>query len=184
MRYANVIVDITSEKLDRTFQYCVPDSLEEKLKVGMVVEVPFGKGDRKIDGYVIELTDTPQFDVKRLKCIRAIKSDERTTQSRLIILAQWMSRHYGATMIQALKTVFPVKEKVRQCQRRTLVLRLSPEEARAQLQELERKKYQSQTAAGLDRYPQAGWCLGGKGAGGSGQCDRPHGESGMDSDCV
>lgn len=143
MRYANVIVDITSEKLDRTFQYCVPDSLEEKLKVGMVVEVPFGKGDRKIDGYVIELTDTPQFDVKRLKCIRAIKSDERTTQSRLIILAQWMSRHYGATMIQALKTVFPVKEKVRQCQRRTLVLRLSPEEARAQLQELERKKYRA-----------------------------------------
>lgn len=141
MKYADIIVDITSERLDRTFQYRIPDSLEGKLQVGMVVSVPFGKGNREIDGYVIGITDTPQFDENRLKCIHSIKSDEKTTESSLIVLAEWMRERYGSTMIQALKTVFPVKEKVRQCSQDTLVLNITKEEAKIQLKELERKKY-------------------------------------------
>ena len=128
MKYASIVVDITSEKLDRTFQYRIPSQWEQELEVGMVVTVPFGKGDREINGYVVELTDTPQFDVGKLKCIRSIKSDAKTTESSLIAW-QMMREHYGSTMIQALKTVFPVKAKVQQCQRRTLVLQLSAEEA-------------------------------------------------------
>ena len=141
MKYADIIVDITSERLDRTFQYRIPDSLEGKLQVGMVVSVPFGKGNREIDGYVIGITDTPQFDENRLKCIHSIKSDEKTTESSLIVLAEWMRERYGSTMIQALKTVFPVKEKVRQCSQDTLVLNITKEEAKIQLKELEGKKY-------------------------------------------
>lgn len=141
MKYADIIVDITSERLDRTFQYRIPDSLEGKLQVGMVVSVPFGKGNREIDGYVIGITDTPQFDENRLKCIHSIKSDEKTTESSLIVLAEWMRERYGSTMIQALKTVFPVKEKVRQCSQDSLVLNITKEEAKIQLKELERKKY-------------------------------------------
>ena len=141
MKYADIIVDITSERLDRTFQYRIPDSLEGKLQVGMVVSVPFGKGNREIDGYVIGITDTPQFDENRLKCIHSIKSDEKTTESSLIVLAEWMRERYGSTMIQALKTVFPVKEKVRQCSQDTLVLNITKEEAKIRLKELERKKY-------------------------------------------
>ncbi len=141
MKYADIIVDITSERLDRTFQYRIPDSLEGKLQVGMVVSVPFGKGNREIDGYVIGITDTPQFDENRLKCIHSIKSDEKTTESSLIVLAEWMRERYGSTMIQALKTVFPVKEKVRQCSQDSLVLNITKEEAKIRLKELERKKY-------------------------------------------
>ena len=44
MKYANVIVDISLEKLDRTFQYRVPEELENALSVGMQVLVPFGNG--------------------------------------------------------------------------------------------------------------------------------------------
>ena len=108
MKYASIVVDITSEKLDRAFQYRIPSQWEQELEVGMVVTVPFGKGDREINGYVVELTDTPQFDVEKLKCIRSIKSDAKTTESSLIVLAKWMREHYGSTMIQAPKTVFPV----------------------------------------------------------------------------
>ena len=67
MKYASIVVDITSEKLDRAFQYRIPSQWEQELEVGMVVTVPFGKGDREINGYVVELTDTPQFDVEKLK---------------------------------------------------------------------------------------------------------------------
>ena len=41
--YADVIVDITQESLDRSFQYRVPEELEEKIQPGMVVQIPFGK---------------------------------------------------------------------------------------------------------------------------------------------
>lgn len=40
--YANVIIDISHEKVDRPFQYRIPDSLKEKLAVGMCVQIPFG----------------------------------------------------------------------------------------------------------------------------------------------
>ena len=42
-QYADIIVDISSEQLDRTFQYRIPDHLQEKVKEGVVVKVPFGK---------------------------------------------------------------------------------------------------------------------------------------------
>ena len=48
MKYANVIVDISLEKLDRTFQYRVPEELEDGLSVGMQVVVPFGNGSRRL----------------------------------------------------------------------------------------------------------------------------------------
>ena len=53
--YANIIVDIFNEKLDKTFQYRIPEAMKEKLTLGMQVYVPFGK--RNIKGYVVELTD-------------------------------------------------------------------------------------------------------------------------------
>ena len=64
--YANVIIDISHEKLDKTFQYKIPKALQEGLSVGMQVEVPFGSGERKSTGYVVELTDTPEY---RFQCL-------------------------------------------------------------------------------------------------------------------
>ena len=41
--YANIIVDISHEKLDQTFQYLVPPQLEPEISEGMRVKVPFGR---------------------------------------------------------------------------------------------------------------------------------------------
>ena len=65
--YANIIIDISHEKLDKTFQYKVPAQLQESLAVGMQVEIPFGNGHRRTTGYVVELTDAPEYDVDKLK---------------------------------------------------------------------------------------------------------------------
>ena len=110
--YADIIVDITSEKLDRSFQYLVPQHLEGRLQPGMQVQVPFGNGGRMIKGYVIRVTDQPSFDVSRMKEIRGVETGSNSIESRLIALAAWMREQYGATMIQALKTVLPVKQKM------------------------------------------------------------------------
>ena len=61
MTYANIIVDISHEKLDKPFQYRIPEELEGKLLPGMVVEIPFGRGDRLIKGYVIGTTDRAEW---------------------------------------------------------------------------------------------------------------------------
>ena len=65
--YANIIVDISHEQLDKTFQYHVPDALLLQIDTGVMVNIPFGRGNRIITGYVIELTSKAEFDEERIK---------------------------------------------------------------------------------------------------------------------
>ena len=65
--YANIIIDISHEKVDRTFQYRIPERLEGAVKVGMQVFIPFGSGNRQRKGYVVEITDTPEYDEDKIK---------------------------------------------------------------------------------------------------------------------
>lgn len=113
MTYADVIIDISHEKVDRDFQYRIPYELEQEIKPGVVVTVPFGKGNTLRKGYVIGVTEKAKYDTSRIKMIQSVSTDDETTESRLIALAAWMKETYGSTMIQALKTVLPVKDKIR-----------------------------------------------------------------------
>ncbi len=132
-QYANVIVDITHEKLDRTFQYRIPEGLRQEIAVGMLVRVPFGKGNRSIKAYVIELTDQAEYDCEKLKEIEELITDTSPVESRLIALAGWMRTYYGATMIQALKTVIPVKQKMKPKEKKSVRLLLGEQEAKEKL---------------------------------------------------
>ena len=62
MKYANIIVNISHENLDKTFQYVIPDRLKDILNVGDYVSVPFGRGNKVIEGYVLEITDKAEYD--------------------------------------------------------------------------------------------------------------------------
>ena len=55
--YANIIIDITHEKLDKIFQYKIPKELERELEIGTEVAVPFGRGNRETSGYVIGFSE-------------------------------------------------------------------------------------------------------------------------------
>ena len=56
-RFAEVIIDIAYNKLDRPFTYKVPDRMQKTLQTGSLVLVPFGKGNVMRKGYVIALKD-------------------------------------------------------------------------------------------------------------------------------
>ena len=118
--YANVIIDISHESVDKTFQYRVPEKLRGTLKVGQQVYIPFGAGSRRRKGYVVELTDEPEYDVAKLKEIEGIVEHSVTAQSQLIWLAWRMKERYGSTMNQALKTVLPVKQKIKEAPKRQI----------------------------------------------------------------
>lgn len=108
--FADVVIDISHEKVDRPFQYRVPEGLYGKVLIGTQVQIPFGKGDTLREGYVIELKHTPDYPPEKIKEIRAVYQDAMHLDRVSIQLAYWMKRHYGSTMIQALKTVLPVKQ--------------------------------------------------------------------------
>ena len=141
--YADVIVDISQGKLDRTFQYEIPDELYHEIKIGSRVRIPFGKGQREITGYITGISANPKVEESRIKKILGQSVQGVAVESKLIALAEWISTNYGSTMNQALKTVLPVKEKKKQKENRFLTLNFSRSEAEEFLEVCERKHYKA-----------------------------------------
>lgn len=154
--FADVIVDISHEKLDKTFQYRIPPPMEAQLRVGMTVKVPFGSGNRQIKGYVTGIRDKADFCEDKIKELLEIDTGIETIESRMIALAGWIRQQYGSTMNQALKTVLPVKAKVRKKEERQILLDIPREEAIKYMEECLAKQYHARArivAALLDKEP-------------------------------
>lgn len=132
--YANIIIDITHEKLDKIFQYAVPRRLEGILEAGCEVEVPFGKGNRLTKGYVIGFAEQCDYDPAKIKEIRDISQKGIAIEGKLVALAAWMKDHYGGTMIQALKMVLPIRRQEREKVKKKLRLLLDEEEGQQKLE--------------------------------------------------
>ncbi len=139
--FADIIVDISHEKLDRTFQYIVPEALRPLIHIGSVVQIPFGKGNRLTKGYVVAVTGTARIEAGKMKEIHQVLTDGSSLsgEDRLIALAAWMRETYGSTMIQALKTVIPIKKKIKSREKRMVCLLLGEEEAAEKLEFYKKK---------------------------------------------
>ena len=131
--YADVIIDISHSRLDRTYQYRIPVQLQETLEPGNVVEVPFGRGDKTTKGYVLRITDHASCPEEKLKSISRVETTLAGAQSRLTALALWMRDYYGSTTVQALRTVLPFRQKAPEKQKKTVTLKLPKEEAKKKL---------------------------------------------------
>lgn len=154
--YANIIIDITHEKLDKIFQYRIPSELEGVLQVGTEVIVPFGRGNREMKGYIVGFSETTDYDLSKVKNILRKAPDSMEIESRLVALAAWMKEHYGGTMIQSLKTVLPIKKQEKIRQKRKVRLLLSEEEGKAKLDLFLHKnqKARARVLAGLLDQPE------------------------------
>ena len=132
--FANIIVDITHEKLDKIFQYRVPSRMEGELSIGMEVLVPFGKGNRMTKGYLVDFSETCDYDLSKVKEIAEISTRGMAIEGKLVALAAWMKEHYGGTMIQALKTVLPIKQKEQAKVKKRIRLLLDEAEGKEKLE--------------------------------------------------
>ena len=93
--FADVIVDISQESLDRPFQYRIPVDLAGRVGPGTAVRIPFGRGDREITGYVIGTGQTPKIAPERIKEIAGVLEGSVGVEARLIALAAGFLRfHY------------------------------------------------------------------------------------------
>ena len=131
--YADIVIDISHSRLDQSFQYRIPEQLQEELEPGNVVLVPFGRGDHPKKGYVLRITDHAACALEKIKDILQVETQLAGTESKLTALALWMRDRYGSTAVQALRTVLPFREQAPPKKKRQLVLTVSREKATGQL---------------------------------------------------
>ncbi len=159
--YADIIIDITHEKLDKIFQYRIPSHLEGMLKIGTEVLVPFGRNNKETKGYVTGISETVDYDPGKVKEICGIVEGSIAIEAKMVALAAWMKEYYGGTMIQALKTVIPIKKQERPKEKRTVVLKITEEEGKKRLEIYRRKnqKARARVLEGLLEQPEQAYDL-------------------------
>ena len=153
--YADIIINISHEALDKVFAYKVPFSLIQDIRVGQQVVVPFGRSNKEQTGYVVNLSRTVNYDESKVKEIIRIETDHVGVEAKMIELAAWIRENYGSTMIQALKTVLPVQEKVARKARKYIELTIDAVHGPAMLEEYFSKHYVAKArllAALLDHH--------------------------------
>lgn len=128
VNYADIIIDISHENLDKTYQYLIPEELAKEAVIGAMVYVPFGKGNRIIKGYIVGISDVAKWKVESIKQIQSIVEHTLLIESQLIHLAYWIKENFGSTMNDALKTVIPVKKSVQSREVKTIQLLTSYDE--------------------------------------------------------
>ncbi|MCQ2506457.1 MAG: primosomal protein N' [Lachnospiraceae bacterium] len=123
MFFADVIVDLSVDELDKTYQYKVPDSLLEAVKPGVFVKVPFGKGNRELSAIVLSISEIPKFDVTKIKDILSLEKKQVSLESRQIYLAGLIKSKFGGTLNDSLRVVLPVKKVIKQSEFKTLKIK-------------------------------------------------------------
>ncbi|WP_312499593.1 primosomal protein N' [Enterococcus sp.] len=103
---AEVIVDVPTMQTDQPFTYEVPTELQAVIETGMRVEVPFGQGDRHIQGFVVGLSQIAKID-QPLKPITRLLDLSPVVNDELLQLADYMKQTTFAFKITCLQTMLP-----------------------------------------------------------------------------
>ncbi len=101
--YAEVIINSNAKDLNRIFDYIVPINIEETIKIGARVSVPFGKGSKLADGFVINFKENSEFANKEIAKIEI----ENSLTEENIILAKLMARKYFCNISDCIKLMLP-----------------------------------------------------------------------------
>ena len=98
-----VLVELSSKNIDREFDYLVPKKLENDIKVGIRVSVPFGR--QELDGFILNIKN--KSEVSDLKEIISIKDKDIVLNEELLELGKWMSKNSISTLISCYQTMLP-----------------------------------------------------------------------------
>lgn len=101
--YAEVIIDLISNAVDRPFHYCIPPAMRGKLRPGMRVSIPFA--NRVAQGYVLRLLH--KTHIESLRDIKSIEDPEPLLTGEQLTLARWMSLRYYCRIIDVVHTMIP-----------------------------------------------------------------------------
>ena len=106
-----VLVELSNKNIDKVFDYLVPKQLEDNIKVGIRVEVPFGR--QTLEGFVLEIKDENSSNYE-LKEIISIKDSDIILNEELLELGKVMSKNTLATLISCYQVMLPKALKAKQ----------------------------------------------------------------------
>lgn len=101
--FAEVIVDVSNNEVDRVFDYIVPQNL--KVQKGAKVVVPFGP--RKITGYVIDLKEQTSVETHQLKELASISNDGIVLKPEVLDLCFYLKQNFYLKMIDCINACVP-----------------------------------------------------------------------------
>lgn len=108
---AEIVINSTARELGKFFDYKISDEMVGTVTLGQMVTVPFGVGNKFVDGFIVGLKEKSEF--KGLKSIKAIKNDGYALGEDEMKLAKWISRTYYCNLGCTLNLFFTDKTKAR-----------------------------------------------------------------------
>ena len=94
---AEVIINSTAKKLNRTFDYNIPKELESMIFVGSKVLVPFGRLKNLEEAHVVGIKKSSEFEIKDIARVENGLTDKQ------IELANWMAKRYFCNVSECIK---------------------------------------------------------------------------------
>lgn len=108
IKYCNIVVNTGTRVTDRLFTYKIPDSLLGKVKIGDKVIVPFGKGNKLLEGFVVEFNSSSEIKkIRGIKDIKDVLDDDIYLSETQIKLCKWMRDTYLCTFYEAIQCLIP-----------------------------------------------------------------------------
>ena len=110
-QYAQVIVDVPTMQTDQPYTYLVPDEWQAVIECGMRVEVPFGEGNRHIQGFVTALPTELAESTLSLKSLIRVIDLAPVVNQELLQLVDYMKDVTFSFKINCLQTMLPAAMK-------------------------------------------------------------------------
>ena len=103
---AKVAVYKVNLKFDKLYSYLVPKELKDKIDVGKRVVIPFGIGNKKRQGLIIELEEQEKYE-GNIKSICAVLDKVLHVSVEMLDLVKWIKDNYFCTYYEAVKLILP-----------------------------------------------------------------------------
>lgn len=105
--FVEVVVDNTSSNTDKFFTYTVPEEYRKDIEIGKKVLVPFGIGNKLIEGMIVNIINDTDIEYKRIKPIKSVFNNDPILSRNLIKLSFWMRDKYFAQYSDVIRSMMP-----------------------------------------------------------------------------
>ena len=106
--YAEIILNSEAIEIDRPFTYKVPLDMEEKVKVGQMVKVPFGVRSKPVEGFILDLKEEEINVSFKIKNILSVENEEPVITEEDLKLINFLREEYLCKYIDAIRLLIPV----------------------------------------------------------------------------
>ena len=103
--YIEVLTQISAKAVDQYYTYKVPKSMEEKIKVGIRVKIPFGK--MTLEGFVMGITNDVNYDKDKIKEIIDVTDDNPVLNEEMLLLGKYMSKKLLCSLVSCYQVMLP-----------------------------------------------------------------------------